>query len=340
MPTLQRSLRSRLLVGAVLPAALLTGTLAGCADAPANSSGGTATTQAASASGDFAKITVTPGKDAATAPTISLPTKPFRVQETQHRILKEGTGAVIAEPSAVTANWARYSGVDGAAMGSSYGAKPASLHIEPNSDAAPGFIDALKGQKVGTQALVAVPASKILTESQLAKGMTLDDTVLFVLDVVSARPVLTKATGTAVPPKAGLPTVDVPDDPTKPATFTVPSPTPIKETLVQPLIVGTGPKVEKGQTIRVRYTGATWRTPDKPFDYSGKTPKTTAEFPIGVGQLIKAWDNTIPGQTVGSRLLVIVQPADGYGADGNPQADIKGDDVLIFVMDILDAWSD
>ena len=197
-----------------------------------------------------------------------------------------------------------------------------------------------QGQKVGTQALVAVPASKILTESQLAKGMTLDDTVLFVLDVVSARPVLTKATGTAVPPKAGLPTVDVPDDPTKPATFTVPSPTPIKETLVQPLIVGTGPKVEKGQTIRVRYTGATWRTPDKPFDYSGKTPKTTAEFPIGVGQLIKAWDNTIPGQTVGSRLLVIVQPADGYGADGNPQADIKGDDVLIFVMDILDAWSD
>ena len=54
---------------------------------------------------------------------------------------------------------------------------------------------------------------------------------------------------------------------------------------------------------------------------------------------IRDRDNTIPGQTVGSRLLVIVQPADGYGADGNPQADIKGDDVLIFVMDILDALS-
>ena len=62
------------------------------------------------------------------------------------------------------------------------------------------------------------------------------------------------------------------------------------------------------------------------------------EFPIGAGRLIKAWDNGIPGQTVGSRLLIVVQPADGYGAAGSPQAGIKGTDVLVFVLDILDAY--
>lgn len=338
MRTVTRSTSLRLIGVAVLPAVLLTGSLASCADAPAGS-GGTSSSAAATGSDDFAKITVTPGPAANPVPTLTLPTKPFRVSDTVHRVLKEGTGAAIPDPGTVTAHWGRYSGVDGAVNGSSYGGAPATLHVGPNSDAVPGFIEAIKGRKVGTQALVAMPASKVMIESQLPKGMTLDDTVVYVLEVVSARPTLEKATGTAVPPKAGLPTAEVPDDPKQPAKFTMPSPTPLKETVAQPLITGAGAKVEKGQTIRVRYTGATWRTPDTPFDYSGKTPKTTAEFPIGTGQLIKAWDNLIPGQTVGSRILLVVQPVDGYGTNGNAQADIKGDDVLVFVMDILDAWT-
>lgn len=328
----------RLAVSAALPAVLLTGALAGCADAPAPTASGS-TSSSASGNADLAKVTVTPGANATTAPTITLPTKPFRVSDPVHRTIKEGTGAAITEPVTVTANWTRFSGVDGSSMGTSYGTKPESLQVEEGSSAAPGFVDALKGQKVGVQTLVAIPASKVLNESQLAKGMTLDDTVLYVLDVVGTSPLLEKATGTAVPPKAGLPTVQVPDDPKQPAKITVPSPTPIKETVAQPLITGTGPKVAAGQTIRFRYTGVTWRSPDKPFDYSGQLPKTTAESPIGTGQLIKAWDANIPGQTVGSRLLIVVQPADGYGTAGEPKADIKGDDVLIFVMDILGAWN-
>ena len=338
MRSVPAALAKRLVAVAVLPTAVLASALAGCADASGPSSSGTTTTSAA-ANADFAKITVTPAADGKSAPTITLPTKPFRVSDTQHRILKEGTGAVVTEPATVTAQWARFSGVDGASMGTSWGGAPATLHVEKNSTAVPGFVDAVKGQKVGAQALVAVPASKVLTEAQLPKGMTLDDTVVFVLDVTSTRPLLDKATGTAVAPKAGLPTAEVPDDPKQPAKITVPSPTPLKETLAQPLITGSGAKIEKGQTIRVRYTGVTWAAPDKPFDYSGKSAKTTAEFPIGTGQLIKAWDTTIPGQTVGSRLLMVVQPADGYGTTGNADANIKGDDVLIFVMDILDAWT-
>lgn len=328
---------TRLLATAALPTLLLVAPLAGCADAPAQSGGGT-TSATVLAAGDFAKITVTPGKDAKTAPTIALASKPFRVKDTQHRVLTPGTGAAIADTSIVTANWARFSGVDGAPMGSSHGGQPASIEMGKDTATVPGFVEVLKGQKVGTRALVALPASKILNEAQLAKGMTLDDTVLYVIEVTGAQPVLEKATGAAVPPKAGLPTVEVPEDTKQPAKVTVPGPTPLKETLLQPLITGTGPKVAKGQTVRVRYTGTTWRAPNEPFDYSGKSPKTTVDFPIGAGRLIKAWDNLIPGQTVGSRLLLVVQPADGYGPEGDGSK-IKGDDVLIFVMDILGAWN-
>ena len=39
---------------------------------------------------------------------------------------------------------------------------------------------------------------------------------------------------------------------------------------------------------------------------------------------------------VGSRVLLVVPPADGYGPDGNPPK-IAGTDTLVFVVDILAA---
>jgi len=40
---------------------------------------------------------------------------------------------------------------------------------------------------------------------------------------------------------------------------------------------------------------------------------------------------------VGSRILLVLPPADGYGAQGNPPK-IAGDDTLVFVVDILAAY--
>ena len=61
------------------------------------------------------------------------------------------------------------------------------------------------------------------------------------------------------------------------------------------------------------------------------------EFPIGVQQVIPGWDKALVGQKIGCRVLLVVPPADGYGAKGNPQAKIKGTDTLVFVVDILGA---
>ena len=51
--------------------------------------------------------------------------------------------------------------------------------------------------------------------------------------------------------------------------------------------------------------------------------------------MIPGWDKGLVGKKVGSRVLLIVPPADGY-AD-KVQGQIPANSTLVFVVDILDA---
>jgi peptidylprolyl isomerase len=105
--------------------------------------------------------------------------------------------------------------------------------------------------------------------------------------------------------------------------------------VVQPLITGSGPAVQAGQTVTVHYTGVIWGT-GRVFDSSWKTGEPVP-FVIGGGQVIKGWDQGLVGQTVGSQVLLVIPPDLGYGSAGNSGGGIKGTDTLVFVVDILDA---
>jgi len=48
-------------------------------------------------------------------------------------------------------------------------------------------------------------------------------------------------------------------------------------------------------------------------------------------------DKGLIGQTTGSRVMLSIPPAQGYGSAGASQAGIKGNDTLLFVVDIIDA---
>ena len=134
-----------------------------------------------------------------------------------------------------------------------------------------------------------------------------------------------------------LPTVTPPAaNSTAGPTIKIPAKTTAPKTLqVKTLIKGTGAVVKKGQDLAVQYTGVIWRT-GKVFDssWSRNKPLTTV---IGEGQVIKGWDTGLVGQTVGSRVLLVIPPADGYGSAGASQAGINGTDTLVFVVDILAA---
>jgi peptidylprolyl isomerase len=273
--------------------------------------------------------------DAKATPVVSLKTKPLSVTTTTTKVVNPGTGAVVTKSNAVTANYMLLNGKDGKQLDSSYGKQAASMDLSSGHLLA-GLTKGLLGQKVGSRVLVAIPPADAFGKDgnqQLQIGA--GDTLLFLIDIKAASTPLTQASGTPVAPKAGLPTVKL-DDPKKAAQITVPKTAPPKTLVVQPLIKGSGAPVKAGQTIKVAYTGVIYGT-GKMFD-SSADHGGSAEFPIGVKQVITGWDKGLVGQPVGSRLLLVVPPAEGYGANGGPQGSgISGKDTLVFVVDILDA---
>lgn len=102
---------------------------------------------------------------------------------------------------------------------------------------------------------------------------------------------------------------------------------------VYELVEGDGSFVRKGDMVTVNYHGVIWGS-DKPFDSSFDRHQP-ASFSIGVGQVIKGWDMSLPGHNVGSRLVVSIPPEYGYGSRGVPQAGIGANDTLVFVVDII-----
>ncbi len=103
---------------------------------------------------------------------------------------------------------------------------------------------------------------------------------------------------------------------------------------------GTGATVAKGDTLVANYSGQTWEPKDgkaKVFDSSFDRGSPTA-FVIGTGAVIPGWDKTLVGKRLGSRVLLAIPPADGYGSEGQAQAGITGTDTLVFVVDLIASY--
>src|SRR6266496_1986178 len=102
---------------------------------------------------------------------------------------------------------------------------------------------------------------------------------------------------------------------------------------VRTLIRGTGAAVRKGQYVITQYVGENWRT-RKVFDSTWQRGQPFgARIAAQPSQVIPGWDKGLVGQNIGSRVLLVIPPADGYGKTGNTHAGIKGTDTLVFVVD-------
>jgi len=110
-----------------------------------------------------------------------------------------------------------------------------------------------------------------------------------------------------------------------------PSTMPTNKLIIEDQTVGTGREVKTGDTISIHYVG-TLENGQK-FD-SSRDRGQPFEAQIGVGQLIKGWDQGIPGMKVGGKRKLTIPSDLAYGDAGIPGA-IPAKATLIFEVELM-----
>ena len=302
--------------------------VAGCSSSSSSSSA-----SASASSGTYKQVTVTGAFNK--APTVKIPAVKGS-GSLYTKTLIQGSGPTVSSSEGIVANYVAYdwSGAKSTELGSSYTSKVPSIFV---GQLLTGLEKSLYGKKLGSRVLAVIPpADAFGTTGNSTEGIKATDTLVFVVDMISkfeTTPVsgTQAATGNSAI-SVGKTTATTTTGPTVTINSKATPPTKLQ---VKTLIKGTGAKVAKSDDIAVQYTGLIWRT-GKVFQssWSASSPFTTE---IGAGQVIPGWDTGLVGQTVGSRVLLVIPPADGYGTAGQSSVGIKGTDTLVFVVDILAA---
>ncbi len=94
---------------------------------------------------------------------------------------------------------------------------------------------------------------------------------------------------------------------------------------------GTGPKPKYGSLVTLHYE---LRLLDGTLIESSRTKNDPLLTPIGIGRVIKAWDESVLTMQIGERRTLVVPHYLGYGVTGNPPK-IPPYSTLVFDIELL-----
>ena len=307
--------------------------IAGCGSSKPSAS---ASSSSSAAGNSSANASVAVSGAFGTAPVVKIPKLDANNKLTVKTVIP-GTGATVTKTDAMAANFVLYfwNGTSSTLKANTFTQNPTVI----GGTMLPGLESALIGQKVGSRVLAVIPpADGYGTSGNSQLGITGSTTLVFVIDVIKSYADTASASGTQVSNGGGsLPTVTAHTG--SAPTITIPANSPPSALVTKTLIKGSGPKLVKGQFVIAQYTGYIWRT-KKVFD-SSWTSGSPFGFVIGANpeQVISGWDTGLAGQTVGSRVMLVIPPKDAYGSSGASQVGITAKDTLVFVVDIIDAFN-
>ncbi|MFS0893425.1 FKBP-type peptidyl-prolyl cis-trans isomerase [Microbacterium sp. 179-I 3D3 NHS] len=234
----------------------------------------------------------------------------------ERTVVSEGDGDDLVVGDLVSVQFQIIEAATGEVVDSSARGEGGVLPVLLDTDQSSLFVAALECQPAGSRIVLTLPGS-VFGEGGTSK--------VVYAEAVDKLPEV--ATGTPVDPVPGMPTVEL-DDAGRP-TVTIPDGDAPAETQVAVLKQGDGPTVASGDLVVVQYLGVKWSDGEE-FDSSWSRDAAPAQFQTtGV---VAGFQKALEGQKVGSQVLVVMPPSDGYGANEGHELQKES---LVFVVDIL-----
>lgn len=234
----------------------------------------------------------------------------------ERTVVSEGDGDDVVNGDLVSVAFQLVEASTGEIVDSSARGENGELPVLLDQNNSSLFLAALECQPLGTQVVLTLPGSVF------GEGQT--DKVVYAQAVEELPEV---ATGTPVEPTEGMPTVELDEDGAP--TVTIPEGDAPTETKVAVLKQGDGATVGEGDLVVVQYLGVKWSDGSE-FDSSWSRDAVPSQFQTtGV---VTGFRKALEGQQVGSQVIVVMPPSEGYGASEGHELQNES---LVFVVDIL-----
>jgi peptidylprolyl isomerase len=302
-----------------LPVLLLAaGVVAGltsCATTPFSAPCGSTVT-----SGDASEVVTATGKLGA-APTVDFPT-PVVTKKLERTELIKGTGPALGEGDVAIFQYTLVDGTTGQTVSASDYTGRGTI-VTLGDSATPAVTVGLECATVGSRVAIATDAAGA---GQDPTKVT--DSFVFVVDILKAFP--GKAYGVPQIPQAGMPSVVT--APNGAPGITILKEDPPTALRVNTLREASGAKLKAGDHVVVKYTAVLW-SDSSVFDSTWTSGQAKIVTLTKSDTVTAGFVKGLVGQRIGSQVLIVAPPSEGYGSAGSNG--VPSGSTLVYVVDIL-----